>query len=157
MAYCWTFKTILEKLVVSFRRFRNLSTGKSLASLIGIFSSKPSSGCKIQTRYPFKTSVFRVLTFFSCLSFVTTLKICSVKCLRPYHVETTSSRPITEVKQRRAASVLGWVTAWEYAVLQTFYNCLLSKNINFNLQNFLIVDLSLESQTLGSLVQNHWL
>ena len=38
-------------------------------------------------------------------------------CLRPYHVENTSSRLIPEVKQHRAASVLGWVTAWEYAVL----------------------------------------
>ena len=38
------------------------------------------------------------------------------KCLRPYHVENTSSRPITEVKQRRARLVLGWVTAWEYRV-----------------------------------------
>ena len=37
-------------------------------------------------------------------------------CLGPYHVESTSSRPITEVKQHRAALVLGWVTAWEYAV-----------------------------------------
>ena len=38
-------------------------------------------------------------------------------CLRPYHVENTGSRPITEVKQRRARLVLGWVTAWEYRVL----------------------------------------
>ena len=45
------------------------------------------------------------------------LLCCTQECLRPYHVETTSSRLITEVKQRRAASVLGWVTAWEYAVL----------------------------------------
>ena len=37
-------------------------------------------------------------------------------CLRPYHVENTGSRPITEVKQRRARLVLGWVTAWEYRV-----------------------------------------
>ena len=36
--------------------------------------------------------------------------------LRPYHVENTGSRPITEVKQRRARLVLGWVTAWEYRV-----------------------------------------
>ena len=28
--------------------------------------------------------------------------------------------PITEVKQRRAKLVLGWVTAWEYLVLLTF-------------------------------------
>ena len=36
---------------------------------------------------------------------------------RPYHVEHTGSRPITEVKQRRAGLVLGWVTAWEHLVL----------------------------------------
>ena len=42
-------------------------------------------------------------------------------CIRPYHVENTSSRPITEVKQHWAALVLGWVTAWEYAVLYSFY------------------------------------
>ena len=35
---------------------------------------------------------------------------------RPYHVENTSSSPITEVKQRWAQSVLGWVTAWEHWV-----------------------------------------
>ena len=39
------------------------------------------------------------------------------KCLRPHHVECTGSRLITEVKQRRARLVLGWVTAWEYRVL----------------------------------------
>ena len=38
-------------------------------------------------------------------------------CLRPYHLEYTSSRPITEVKQDWAMLVLGWVTAWEYMVL----------------------------------------
>ena len=41
----------------------------------------------------------------------------SILCLRPYHVESTSSRPITEVKQHWVALVLGWVTAWEYAML----------------------------------------
>ena len=39
------------------------------------------------------------------------------ECLRPYHVESTSSRPITEVKQRWVVLVLGWVTAWEYTML----------------------------------------
>ena len=34
-----------------------------------------------------------------------------------YHVESTSSCPITEVKQRRVVLVLGWVTAWEYTML----------------------------------------
>ena len=40
---------------------------------------------------------------------------------RPYHIEHTSSRPITEVKQHWASLVLGWVTAWEYGVLLAFY------------------------------------
>ena len=39
------------------------------------------------------------------------------QCLRPYHVENTGSRPITEVKQRRAWLVRGWVTASEYHLL----------------------------------------
>ena len=39
-----------------------------------------------------------------------------INCLRPYHVESTGSRPITEVKQQRAQAVLGWVTAWEHWV-----------------------------------------
>ena len=38
------------------------------------------------------------------------------KCLRPYHDEYTRSRPITEVKHRRAGIVLGWGTAWELPV-----------------------------------------
>ena len=49
------------------------------------------------------------------------LSICRLRnphqCLRPYHVENTSSRPITEVKQRRSWLVLGWVTALEYQFL----------------------------------------
>ena len=42
-------------------------------------------------------------------------------CQRPYHAEYTGSRPITEVKQRRARLVLGWVTAWEHRVLLALY------------------------------------
>ena len=42
------------------------------------------------------------------------------ECVRPYHVENTSSRLITEVKQHWAVLVLGWVTAWEYTVLYSF-------------------------------------
>ena len=45
------------------------------------------------------------------------VNFCLYLCLRPYHVENTSSRPITEVKQHWAELVLGWVTAWEYSVL----------------------------------------
>ena len=43
------------------------------------------------------------------------------ECLGPYHVESTSSRLITAVKQHWAMLVLGWVTAWEYMVLYTFW------------------------------------
>ena len=53
------------------------------------------------------------------------------KCLRPYHVEHTSSRQITEVKQHRAKLVLGWVTAWEYLVLQ-------AKSFSIYLYDFLL-------------------
>ena len=42
------------------------------------------------------------------------------KRLRPYHVENTGSCLITQVKQRRARSVLGWVTAWEHRVPSAF-------------------------------------
>ena len=37
--------------------------------------------------------------------------------LRPYHAENTGSRPIPEVKQRRARLVLGRETTWEPRVL----------------------------------------
>ena len=36
--------------------------------------------------------------------------------LASYHLEYTSSRPITEVKLGRAGLVLTWVTGWEYSV-----------------------------------------
>jgi hypothetical protein len=38
-------------------------------------------------------------------------------CLRPYRIENTGSRPISEVKQCRAWLVLWWVTTWEPQVL----------------------------------------
>ena len=40
---------------------------------------------------------------------------------RPYHVERTGSRPITEVKQHWARLVLRWVTAWEHRVLLFYF------------------------------------
>ena len=45
------------------------------------------------------------------------MKAEELKCLRPYHVECTGSRPITEVKQLWAWLVLEWQTAWEHQVL----------------------------------------
>lgn len=58
------------------------------------------------------------------------MSVCSVdvqfECMcswrRPYHVESTGSRPITAVKQRWARSVLAWVTGWEYRVSPAFNN-----------------------------------
>ena len=49
------------------------------------------------------------------------MSIGAIYCLRPYNVESTSSRLITEVKPHLARLVLGWVTAWEYLVLQTSF------------------------------------
>ena len=43
-------------------------------------------------------------------------------CLRPYHVESTRSRLITEVKQHWVMLVLGWVTTWEYMMSQAKFN-----------------------------------
>ena len=40
--------------------------------------------------------------------------------IRPYSVECTRSRSISEVKQLQARLVLGWVTAWEYRVPYPF-------------------------------------
>ena len=48
-----------------------------------------------------------------------------LSCLRPYHIEHTSSRPITEVKQCWARLVLGWVTAWEHWVLLASFSFLI--------------------------------
>jgi hypothetical protein len=42
---------------------------------------------------------------------------CFIAVYDYFHVEHTSSRPITEVKQRRVRVVLEWVTAWNYRVL----------------------------------------
>ena len=44
-------------------------------------------------------------------------KLCTIQRPRPYRVENTRSRPITEVSQSRAWSVFEWMTAWEHHVL----------------------------------------
>ena len=56
-------------------------------------------------------------------------------CLRPYNVESTSSRLITEVKPHLARLVLGWVTAWEYLVLQTLFLLSQILNLHFHLSS----------------------
>ena len=42
---------------------------------------------------------------------------------RPYHVDRTTSRPLCEVKRRRATLVLRWGTTWEALVLFLFFAC----------------------------------
>ena len=62
--------------------------------------------------------------------------ISTVSRQRPYHVESTGSRPITEVKQRRARLVPGWVTAWEHRVLLViFFFSPLNLSSNMNKRN----------------------
>ena len=63
------------------------------------------------------TIFFVILDKFVLLRYIQTGKFYNNCWIRPYHVEHTSSRPITEVKQHWAKLVLGWVTAWEYLVL----------------------------------------
>ena len=46
--------------------------------------------------------------------------MCQVDQERPYHVECTTSRPLCEVKRRRARLVLRWGTTWEALVLFLF-------------------------------------
>ena len=41
--------------------------------------------------------------------------------IRPYSGESTSSRPIWEVKHQQARIVLAWVTSWEVRVLESFF------------------------------------
>ena len=63
------------------------------------------------------------------------MSIGAIYCLRPYSVESTSSRPITEVKPHLARLVLGWVTAWEYLVLQTLFLLRQILNLHFHLSS----------------------
>ena len=49
----------------------------------------------------------------------------TVRHVAPYHGGSTSSRQITEVKHRRAETVLGWGTAWEPSVRYTVFTALL--------------------------------
>ena len=59
----------------------------------------------------------------------------SLQCQRPYHVECTASRPISEVKQRWVWLVLGWVTAWEHQMLLVLQFCFVERGRNFGLNN----------------------
>src|SRR5437870_11859537 len=49
-------------------------------------------------------------------------RVYHISRVRSYHGEYTGSRPITEVKLHRACLVLGWVTARESQVPNTFFS-----------------------------------
>ena len=49
--------------------------------------------------------------------------------LGPHHAEHTPSRPIWEVKQRRARLVLAWVTGWEYRVPKPLTFAMLRRSV----------------------------
>ena len=74
-------------------------------------------GQYLDGRLPGNTGCRRLLFWLNCRyeEFKQYQNYCDNR-LRPHYVEYTGSRPITEVKQRRARSVLGWETAWEYRV-----------------------------------------
>ena len=68
------------------------------------------------------------------------------ECLRPYLVEYTSSRPITEVKQPRARLVLGWVTAASFYFLSFF---------NFGNSLDVITEVSILAQSENTIREYH--
>ena len=55
--------------------------------------------------------------------------------MRPYNMESTSSRLITEVKPHLTRLVLAWVTAWVYLVLQTLFSLSQILNLHFHLSS----------------------
>ena len=63
------------------------------------------------------------------------MSIGAIYCLRPYNVDSTSSRLIIEVKKHLARLVLGWVTAWEYLVLQRLFLLSQILNLHFHLSS----------------------
>ena len=55
-----------------------------------------------------------------CMVFKKTFQT-QILCQRLYRIERTSDQTITQVKQRRATSVLGWVTTLVHWVLLAFH------------------------------------
>ena len=74
-------------------------------------------------------------------------------CQRPYHVEHTASRPISEVKQRWVWLVLGWVTAWEYQMLLAFLALRMSSFQHFSDTIFYHIIMKLSVYVAGEQMQ----
>ncbi|VDN00020.1 unnamed protein product [Thelazia callipaeda] len=75
--------------------------------------------CKKLTNSPLLESIRRLISM----------------CLRSYHVESTTSRPTCQVKQRWAWLVLGSETAWEsqrheFSVATVFYRKIINETSN---------------------------
>ena len=81
----------------------------------------------------------------------TLVSIGAIYCLRPYNVESTSSHLITAVKPNLARLVLGWVTAWEYLVLQRLFLLSQILNLHFHLSSGNTCDY--RSKLLSAIIQ----
>ena len=86
---------------------------QGLSRLVGwLYEQRATKGAT--ERATKRATVKTLLDFLTCHRYVA-----------PYHGGSTSSRQITEVKHRRAETVLGWGTAWEPSVRYT--HCFPSK------------------------------
>ena len=105
----WCFSKILKD-------FKNKSYYENLARVVGEKVSE-------FYRY-FGISLARLGWLFLPAHFdCVWIRVARLLCcrIRPYSVECTRSRSISEVKQLQAGLVLGWVTAWEYPVPYPFH------------------------------------
>ena len=86
-------------------------------------------------QYVLFINLLRWVSYFSYIN----SKIDVTSRQRPYHIEHTSSRPITEVKQCWSRLVLGWVTAMEHWVLLAsnfFFFLLMNRMITNDKESF---------------------
>ena len=79
-------------------------------------SSSFSNALQVPSRHSNKSLHFFVTIFFVTIVFVNSVSMLLERISfrqRPYCDEYTRSHPNSEVKHRKARSVLGWGTAWE--------------------------------------------
>jgi hypothetical protein len=120
ISFCNLLSLFQERVAQGFPDFS--SRNSTMRSGFGVALEREAAGVKAVVPYlPFvmeasRAGSFAGFFFFRERIYFSTKRLATISRQRPYHVETTGSRPITEVKQRRARSVLGWVTAWEHRV-----------------------------------------
>ena len=92
---------------------------QTVARMFGIFKLWKAclgfSNCGTHA-WGFQT-VARMFRIFKMLHSCSEGTSCRGNNLRPYHMENSARRPITEVKQFCAYLILGWVIVWKYHVL----------------------------------------